>query len=264
MQKCCTIPFSLDSGAKKSVPCPRSDIIKVLAESVVFLRFGDLVASAKSKLAKAHIKNTLQHVKCPTTSILKALVFSWPAEVRCCRHGLMLRWTALGPGICLSFPVFWCWSMAVLLENWFLIWGLWHACNPLGYSDYYRLLGLHEIPRPFQQVGQKDSRSKRCASEVAISEAPKAVNSAPFPWRSVQQTRRKCKKSQKVTWNVSQCVALFRLYRIDFTCQVHSHGCSDRELQLGGATQVQNRNTGCALEHISQPDYFAELCRRPA
>ena len=137
MQKCCTIPFSLDSGAKKSVPCPRSDIIKVLAESVVFLRFGDLVASTKSKLAKAHIKNTLQHVKCPTTSILKALVFSWPAEVRCCRHGLMLRWTALGPGICLSFPVFWCWSMAVLLENWFLIWGLWHACNPLGYSDYY-------------------------------------------------------------------------------------------------------------------------------
>ena len=24
----------------------------------------------------------------------------------------------------------------------------------LGYSDYYRLLGLHEIPRPFQHAGQ--------------------------------------------------------------------------------------------------------------
>ena len=64
--------------------------IKVLAESVVFLRFVDLVASTKSKVAKAH-------VRCPTMSILKALMFSWAAEVRCCRHGLMLPIDCVGP-----------------------------------------------------------------------------------------------------------------------------------------------------------------------
>ena len=71
-------------------PAQNSDSRRVLAESVVFLRFVDLVASTKSKLAKAH-------VKCPAMSILKAVVFSWAAEVRCCRHGLMLRIDCVGP-----------------------------------------------------------------------------------------------------------------------------------------------------------------------
>ena len=161
----------------------------------------------------------------------------------------------------------------------------------LGYSDYYRLLGLHEIPRLFQQVaGQhflnelKDpnprwqhwaiKRTKAILQAIHKNRSLLRLQSLlkrqrrkqkcelwTFQaWRSVQpmQTRRKwCEKSHcTVTWNMCK----FRLDRIYFICQVHSlHGCSDTKWQLGGATQVQNRNTSCALEHISQPDY--KLCR---
>ena len=72
------------------------------------------------------------------------------------------------------------------------------------------------------------------------------------------------KKSRKEIWQhlwkLNSELQVLRFGAIYFTCQVLSlHGCSDTKWQLGGATQVQNRNTSCALEHISEPDY--KLCR---
>ena len=90
-------PLHFGSIFEFSGPCEVVEGIKVLAKSVVFLRFVDLVASTRSKVAKAHIKNTSNTSNVPTMSILKALVFSWAAEVRCCRHGLMLPIDCVGP-----------------------------------------------------------------------------------------------------------------------------------------------------------------------